>query len=153
MFKKIIFAVFVSGLGFAALPSIALAAKPEIYSAPFSKSALEGYDTVAYFTTGRPIKGSDKYVTTYKGFEFRFASAQNLVKFKSDPDAYRPQYGGYCAWAAAQGYTAKGNPLNWRIVDGNLYLNYDATIQKRWEQDIPGFITKADRNWPAILNK
>ena len=85
--------------------------------------------------------------------QWRFASAENRDLFLANPDAYSPQYGGYCAWAAAQGYTAPGNPKNWSVVDGKLYLNYNDKVQRDWEQDIPGFIAKADANWPAVLDK
>lgn len=137
----------------AALPGVAMAAKPPVYTAPFSQVAAGGYDVVAYFTVGRPVKGDAKFVTQWKGVTWQFASAANLAKFKANPAAYAPQYGGYCAWAAANGYTAKGDPLQWKIVGGKLYLNYNAEIQSRWVKDIPGFIRKGDANWPAILDK
>ena len=136
-----------------ALPSPASAAKDPVYTPAFSKVAAGGYDVVAYFTQGRPVEGSDQFSTTYKGATFRFASAANLAKFKAGPAAYAPQYGGYCAWAVANGYTAKGDPRQWRIVGGKLYLNYNADIQARWVKDIGGFIRKADANWPAVLDK
>ena len=69
------------------------------------------------------------------------------------PEAYAPQYGGYCAWAVSQGYTAKGDPKYWKVVDGKLYLNYDASVQKNWEKDIPGHIANASKNWPKVLDK
>jgi YHS domain-containing protein len=133
----------------AAIASPALAA-PEVYVAPFSKVAVGGYDAVSYFA-GAPVKGNAKFATVWKGAEFRFANAANLAKFKADPAAYAPQYGGYCAWAVAGGYTAKGDPLAWKVVNGKLYLNYDANVQKRWAQDVPGNIVKGDRNWPKVL--
>ena len=82
---------------------------------------------------------------------WRFSSAANLAAFEADPEAYAPQYGGYCAWAVSQGYTASTDPTAWRIVDGKLYLNYSQGVQRRWEQDIPGNIVKADTNWPKVL--
>ena len=131
----------------------ALAAKPPIYTPALNNVAVGGYDTVAYFTVGKPVRGSDAFRTEWKGATWKFASAANLAKFKADPAAYAPQYGGYCAWAVANGYTAKGDPLQWKIVDGKLYLNYDATIQARWVKDIPGFVRKGDTNWPKVLTK
>ena len=91
------------------------------------------------------------FASTTKAFEYRFASAEHLAAFRANPSRYVPQYGGYCAWAVSQGYTASGNPNNWRIVDGRLYLNYNDEIQTRWEQDIPGHITRANGNWPSVL--
>lgn len=84
------------------------------------------------------------------GATFRFASAANRDAFIADPEAYAPQYGGYCAWAAAQGYHAKGDARFWKIVDGKLYLNYDASVQRTWEADLADFIAAADQNWPLI---
>ena len=99
----------------------------------------------------QPAKGDAKFSTTHNGVQYRFASAQNLARFQANPDAFLPQYGGYCAWAVSNGYTAKGDPTAWKVVNGKLYLNYDATVQKRWIADIPGNIAKGDHNWPQVL--
>jgi hypothetical protein len=85
------------------------------------------------------------------GAEFRFASAAHMARFKANPAAYAPQYGGYCAWAVADGHLAKGDARVWRLVGGKLYLNYDAAVQQHWAKDIPGNISRANRNWPAVL--
>jgi len=146
---KVAVAALAIGLpaSFAACPALAA---PAIYTPPFSKLALEGYDPVSYFA-GQPTKGDAKFQATHKGVQYRFASAQNLARFQASPEAFLPQYGGYCAWAVAGGYTAKGDPLAWKVVNGKLYLNYDATVQKRWAADIPGNIAKGDKNWPQVL--
>ena len=128
----------------------AQATQAPIYTPAFSKLALEGYDPVSYFD-GKPAKGDARYSATHKGVQYRFASAQSLARFKANPDAFLPQYGGYCAWAVARGYTAKADPLAWKLVGGKLYLNYDARIQERWAADIPGNIEKANKNWPQVL--
>ena len=86
------------------------------------------------------------------GATFEFSSQENLDKFKADPTAYAPQYGGYCAWAIAHDKTAKGNPKNWTIVDGKLYLNYNNSIQKKWTADKTALIKEADGYWPSVLN-
>ncbi len=129
------------------------AKKPQIYTGFLSSAAVGGYDPVAYFQQKRPVKGSSKFSLRHKGATWRFSSQANLDKFRADPAAYAPRYGGYCAWAVSQGYTAKGDPMYWRIVDGKLYLNYNADVQARWERDIPGFIRKADGNWPKVLDE
>ena len=145
--------IVLTGLFATVIAAPAWAAKPEIYTGRFSNLAADGYDVVAYFELGEPVKGSSEHELTHKGVVWRFASAENLSKFEADPAAYAPQYGGYCAWATAQGYTARGNPKFWRIVDGKLYLNYSAGVQRKWEKDIPGFIAMADANWPGILDE
>jgi YHS domain len=135
----------------AATPTSARA--PEIYTGILSATALGGHDAVAYFTEGRPVPGRRDVTFTWKGATWRFASEKNRDLFAAKPEQYAPQFGGYCAWAVSEGYTAKGDPAHWKIVDGKLYLNYDASIQKRWEKDIPGHVAKGDRNWPKVLDK
>lgn len=125
-------------------------AEPPIYTGVFSNTALQGYDPVAYFTEGKPVKGSKNFTTEYKGATFQFASAANRDAFLADPAMYAPQYGGYCAWAMADGKYAKGDADHWKIVDGKLYLNYNGSIQKKWSADIPGFIDKADAHWSEL---
>jgi YHS domain-containing protein len=127
--------------------------KPAVYTEFKSKLALDGYDAVAYFKTGQPAKGSAQHAFAWNGATWQFASAENKAAFEASPQAYAPQYGGYCAWAVSEGYTAKGDPSHWRVVDGKLYLNYNASVQKSWEKNIPGHIAKGDRNWPVVLSK
>lgn len=147
-------AFLASGLiAVAALPSVAYAKTNPVYTGTFDNVALSGYDAVGYFTQGRPVKGSATFKTTYKGAEFYFASAANLAKFKANPASFAPQYGGYCAWAVSQGYTASGDPQVWKIVGGKLYVNYSREIGDKWEKNIPGFIASANKNWPTILAK
>jgi hypothetical protein len=126
-------------------------AKSEIYKS-WRGIAIKGYDPVAYHTDGKPAEGSDQYELKWKDAKWRFASAEHRDLFRADPEKYAPRYGGYCAWAVAQGYTAGVDPENaWTIVDGILYLNYDIKIKEKWEKDIPGNIKKADANWPGVL--
>ncbi len=131
----------------------AQARSPEIYAGILSSTAAGGYDPVAYFSEGKPVQGKRDITFAWKGATWRFASEKNRELFKARPEAYAPQYGGYCAWAVSRGYTAKGDPRYWRVVDGKLYLNYDAGVQKDWENDIPGNIAKSDKNWPSVLDK
>jgi len=131
----------------------AVAGEPTVYTGLFSKLAVSGYDTVAYFTQHQPVKGQAQLTTTYQGAEWRFSSAENRALFLADPARYAPQYGGYCAWAVSQGNTASADPQRWKIVDGKLYLNYDAEVQKKWEANIAELIKTADQNWPTVLNK
>ena len=114
--------------------------------------AVDGSDVVAYFTDGAPIKGSAEFTHDWNGATWQFVSAANRDAFAADPAAYAPQYGGYCAYAVSEGYTAPTSPDAWRIVDGKLYLNFNRRIQRRWERDIPGRITSADANWPRVLD-
>ncbi|MGB0360748.1 MAG: YHS domain-containing (seleno)protein [Endozoicomonas sp.] len=133
---------------FQAVPAMA---ESEIYTSFFSDQAVSGYDTVAYFTEGAPVKGNRKFTTEYMGGTWLFSSAENLDLFRENPGKYAPQYGGYCAWAIAQGDTASADPEQWAIVNGKLYLNYDASVKEKWLLDKFEFIKNADQNWPAVL--
>lgn len=115
--------------------------------------AIKGYDPVAYFTDGIPVKGESRFEYVWNGAKWRFAGEEHLALFKSDPEKYAPRYGGYCAYAVSQGTTADIDPGSWAIVEGKLYLNLNKDVQGLWEKDIPGYIQKADKNWPAVLNK
>ncbi|WP_422132676.1 YHS domain-containing (seleno)protein [Endozoicomonas sp. ALD040] len=127
-------------------------AEDEIYTGLFSDKAVSGYDPVAYFTDSKPVKGSDKFSTRYKGATWYFSSEEHKKLFLESPEKYAPQYGGYCAWAVAQGKTASADPQQWTIEDGKLYLNYNSSVQKKWLKDKKNLINKADDNWPKVIN-
>ena len=112
--------------------------------------AIKGHDPVAYFTESKPVKGSVEHAYDWGGVTWHFASAAHRDRFKAEPARYAPQYGGYCAWAVAQGTLAPIDPQAWAIVNDKLYLNYSPGIQAKWEHDIPGHIDKADQNWPGL---
>lgn len=119
----------------------------------FTGLAIDGYDPVAYFTQNKPVKGTRELTFEFEGATYRFASAGHREQFAKEPAKYVPQYGAFCAWAVSRGYTADTDPLAWRIVDGKLYLNYNTSVQKKWEEDIAGNISKADTNWPSLSRK
>lgn len=121
------------------------------YTALFSDTAIRGYDTVAYFTEGKPVEGDAKYSTTYSEAKWLFASQENLDLFLAEPEKYAPQYGGYCAYAVSQNKTASIKPELFTIVDGKLYLNYSKSINQKWSADKANFIRLADKNWPKLL--
>ena len=150
MWKFIRVAICTALLGLGTVP-LAQAKDAPIYTGTFSNTAVGGYDPVAYFTQHKPVKGSASISTDYKGAKWYFANTEDRDKFVANPEQYAPQYGGYCAWAVSQGYTASGDPLAWKIVNNKLYLNYDLDVQKDWEANIPEFIRKADANWPKVI--
>ena len=115
--------------------------------------ALKGYDPVAYFAEGKPVQGKPEITASHEGASYRFASAANRDAFAAAPGKYAPQYGGYCAYGMASGYKAPIEPDAWTIVEGKLYLNYNQSVRSRWSSDIPGYIRKADANWPTVRSK
>ena len=135
---------------FVGLDALAAATRVEPLNKDRSSVALKGYDPVAYFQQGMAVKGSAQFVHQWMGATWHFASQQSRDTFAANPQQFAPQYGGYCSWAVSRGYTADIDPEAWKVVDGKLYLNYSKGVQKKWETDIPGNISKADGNWPGL---
>lgn len=112
--------------------------------------ALRGYDAVAYFKQGRPVEGSHRFTAVHGGVAYQFASEANKKAFEANPSKYAPAYGGYCAYGVSVGAKFDGDPRVWKVVDGRLYLNLNPDIQQKWQEDIKGNISKAERNWTKI---
>ena len=120
--------------------------------------AAEGYDLTSYFqadadgklvaTDTGPVKGDPQFSATVANGTYIFASQENLDKFTANPDLYRPQYGGHCAYALGKrGFFVHGDPEAWHVDNGKLYFNLKTSIQKKWLKDKAGYITAADPKW------
>lgn len=140
-------------IGVPAVASAQPATPAPLVSADEAGIAIGGYDTIAYFTAGRPVIGSAEFEHRWNGATWRFSSAANRDLFAANPEAYAPRFGGYCAWAISQNYLAPGDPQIWRIVDGRLYLNYNARAKLLWEADLFNAIARGDANWPSVLTR
>jgi len=123
-------------------------ATTKVYST--DNGAIDGYDPVAFFTDSSAVKGDKAFTTEWNGASWCFASAENLDAFKSNPEKYAPQYGGYCAYGTADGHLSPTQAETWTILDNKLYFNYNMKVKERWAQDQRGYIEKADKNWPEL---
>lgn len=131
----------------------ALALDDAVNTGRFNSTAIDGYDTVAYFTEGKPVKGSSDYELEWRGGVWRFASQENLQKFTDDPTAYAPAYGGWCAYAMSdRGRTVRIDPEAWFIHDGKLYLNYSKKVQTVWLEALKQNIVEADGFYPKTTD-
>ena len=119
--------------------------EPAIFSD--KNGAIRGYDPVSYFTAGKPQAGVDSITFQWKDAVWHFATVENKSAFAQTPEKYAPQYGGYCAYGLSQGYAVKIEPEAWAIVDEKLYLNYDLSVQRKWEKKRADYIVKANTNW------
>lgn len=143
---------FIASIAFVAACAAISAARAGEY---FEKggAAIRGHDPVAYFQAGRPVKGRADLRVEHKGSTFLFSTQANRDAFAAEPERYAPQYGGYCAFGMAGGYKAAIDPDAFTVRDGKLYLNYNRDVRKQWSADVPGFVAKADRNWPAVARR
>ena len=112
--------------------------------------AIQGFDAVAYFAEGKSRLGNNGFQHEHQGATWFFVNQENLDAFKADPAKYTPQYGGFCAWAAAENYLAPADPEVFAVRNGKLYLNFNRDVQKKWLKDPAGFITRGDANWPKL---
>ncbi len=150
MGKRLIWLIALVAVAFAHATA---SAGPAPISTAGDKLAVSGYDPVGYFASAKPVKGSADITTVHGGVTWRFANAANRAAFLAEPAKFMPQYGGYCAWAVSQGYTATSDPNVWKIVDGKLYLNYNRSVGRNWEANAAANISLANANWPKILAK
>ena len=116
--------------------------------------ALEGYDTVAYFTLGEPTLGREQFSIRWQGSLWLFASQEHLDLFMGNPTRYAPQYNGWCAYAAAKDYIAESDPRNaWTIHNDKLYLNWSPGVRRLWGLRRAANIKKANQNWQHLLEE
>ena len=120
------------------------------------KVAIQGYDSVAYFVQKKAVKGKSTLASTHDGVVYYFSSQTNKDLFLKNPSSYEPQYGGWCAFAMGDyGEKVEINPETFKIIDGKLYLFYNAFFNntlKSWNKDETNLKKKADTNWKKIYN-
>lgn len=128
-----------------------LAASPEVFTGLVEGTAAGGFDAVSYFQGDTPRRGEMVNSFDWQGAKWLFATPENLAAFKTEPEKYAPQFGGYCAYAVSKGATAKGDPEVFTVLNGKVYFNFSKSVQVLWRQDVPGNIAKAEANWPKVL--
>src|SRR4030095_16069374 len=128
MKKQILIALF-----FIASTTTLMAQKAEVFN--LSGTAIKGYDPVAYFKEGKPVKGNEKLSYNWNNAKWHFVSNENLDAFSKSPEKYAPQYGGYCAYGMSEGHKAPTDPNAWTIVHGKLYLNYSLDVKQKWKKN------------------
>ena len=117
-----------------------------------TRIALDGYDPVAYFTDGRPVKGSQELTFAFDDAVYYFESAEHRGMFAADPDRYAPQYAGYCAIGVSMGMKVHADPEAWAISDGKLFVFSSKKRVPAFAQDSAAIVNKADANWPTVHN-
>ena len=112
--------------------------------------AIRGYDPVAYFTDGKPVKGTAEWTADWQGARWWFASASHRDMFRQQPEKYAPLYGGFCAYGASEAHLSPTDPMAWSIVDGKLYLNYNLKVRSLWLPDTTTRIPAATAYWNSL---
>lgn len=119
-----------------------------------NKVAIQGYDPVGYFNQGKALKGKNEFTVSYQSVIYKFSSNENKQTFLKNPSKYEPQYGGWCAYAlGSSGEKVEINPETFKIIDGKLYLFYNAFFNntlKSWNKNESNLKSQADDNWKKI---
>ena len=147
--RRLLAAAVLSAVSFATLAQ----QDPRTVSRDANLPALQGYDPVTYFTSDRPQRGRPDFTAIHAGATYMFVSKENAALFSADPQKFAPQFGGHCAYAASRGYKAPGSPTDYQIVDGKLYLNFNAAVHKQWQEDVRANIDMGHRNWKVLEGK
>ena len=132
------------------------AARSKEFNLSKNNIGIQGYDPVAYFTAGKAVKGKKELAVYADGVTYYFSSAETKELFKKNYKAYEPQYGGWCAYAmGAKGEKVEVDPATFKILDGKLYLFYNAFFNntlKSWNKDEVNLRSKADNHWKSIFH-
>lgn len=139
-FLSVCFALFFSAVSFAEEP---------VQRSFFGSVAIDGYDTVAYWTEGKAVEGSKQFSYEYKDAKWRFASESNMQLFIAEPEKYLPEYGGYCAWAMSDDNLASVDGEAWTMYEGRLYLNYNKNVMADWREQKSKFVEQANGFYKA----
>jgi hypothetical protein len=122
----------------------------EVNTGYFGAVAIKGYDSVAYFSDRKAVRGSEAFSFEWLGATWRFSTDEHRRMFAASPISYAPQYGGLCSeGVAAHGEaTVNIDPESWQIIEGKLYLSAAAHFQERGLD-----VAAAEEKWPISRAK
>lgn len=146
--KKILLSLVVAAL---ALP--ALAQTKTLLNLDSAGVAIHGYDPVAFFTDGKPVKGDPKYASKRDGAVYLFGSKEHKDLFNAEPAKYEPMFGGYCAYGVSRNRLVEIDVNAFQIVNGKLVLQYSTGVREDFNQDQAGNLAKAEARWPGLVEK
>jgi YHS domain-containing protein len=146
--KKLLLALFIVGLG---LP--VFAQTKTLLNLDDSGVAIQGYDPVAFFTDGKPVKGDPKILAKRDGAIYYFASKEHRDLFVKEPAKYEPVFGGYCAYGVSRDKLVEIDVNAFQIVDSKLLLQYSTGVREKFNADQAGNLAKADSYWPGLVDK
>jgi hypothetical protein len=118
-----------------------------------TRVALGGYDPVAYFTDGHPVRGSAEFSATFDDATYWFKNAEHQALFVADPDHYAPRFNGYCAVMVSRGVKYEADPEQWVIADGKLWVFGGPQAVSAFREHTADIVAKSTENWPEVRQK
>ncbi len=134
-----------------AMPTGPASAFEQINKSFFGGVALGGYDAVSYFTEAKAVEGDKAFSVQWQGASWLFSSDDNRRRFRADPKAFAPQYGGYCSNQMSLANLSDIDPKVWRVIDHKLYLFGHEEGRVRWAEKTQLRISEANRHWQTYL--
>jgi hemin uptake protein HemP len=149
----VLVALFLTSMG-------TITAAEEIRNLEKKKDVLlvaQGYDVVSYLTTQEALPGDKKITVNHNGATYLFASETNKALFLENPQRFEPAYGGWCAYAMADGEKVGIDPKTFTIIDDTTYLFYNGfwgNTLKKWNKEGADTLkAKADSKWQALVDE
>ena len=100
---------------------------------------------------GMAVTDRSPHSLHHEGRPVYFCSAGCKAKFSADPARYAPRNNGWCTYAVSEGYSAEVDFVDgWSVLDGALYLNWDASVRDTFLADREWRIPAANENWPTV---
>jgi hypothetical protein len=112
--------------------------------------AIDGYDTTAYWSISAPRHGVSSHVVNWAGSDWHFTSAEDADTFAATPEAFAPQFGGFCTRALSFKKIINGDPEVWRIYQGKLYLFAQPVGGRKFDKGQDAMIAKAQAYWDTL---
>ncbi|MBM3356787.1 MAG: hypothetical protein FJY54_03570 [Betaproteobacteria bacterium] len=124
-----------------------------ITSAAETPLAIRGYDPVAYFTLGAPVRGLPQFEYEWDEQRYRFSRPEHRELFRANPARYAPQFANFCTMALTRGEVYEANPEYWLISEGKLYMFRKAIGPELFRKNLAGNIAQAERNRPVLQKR
>lgn len=111
---------------------------------------MHGTDPVSMFDGAAPKLGTAVHTVTHDGVEYYFSSEDAKKAFEANPDAYLPQFGGFCAFGVYAGKKLDGDVRYAEIIDGKLYLFVNEGVLNKFREDPETVLSGAFDKWPGM---
>jgi YHS domain-containing protein len=106
--------------------------------------ALDGLDPVL-LVQGKEVQGKTAFSVEHGRFTYLFAGADTKAAFERQPSKYEIQLDGLCA---RMGKTAGGNPADYMVYDGKIYIFGSDECHKRFQQSPQKYLAPAPAPFP-----
>lgn len=114
------------------------------------RTAIRGYDPVAYFTLDKPVKGDPAISHVWDGTRYQFVNAKHRDMFAADPDRYAPQFAGFCTAGLSKGHKVEADPESWIISGGKLFVFFSERGRAQFVTEPAATKSKAEATWQRL---